>query len=160
VGYPPSSPCMALFREGQLVHIIERHQIEGQSVEVLTKMLTSAYNKYCQEKIDESVEIYDPVAELQITVEEARERITANSELALLDVREPYEIERGKIEGSLSVDDELGQQIVSSWPREREIIVYCEHGERSLKATQFLKQKGFENVCSLKGGFAAWSATS
>ncbi|MDA2928122.1 BrxA/BrxB family bacilliredoxin, partial [Acidobacteria bacterium AH-259-G07] len=64
VGYPPCSPCMALFREGRLVHIIERHQIEGQSVEVLTKMLTSAYNKYCQEKVDESVEIYDPVAEL------------------------------------------------------------------------------------------------
>ena len=68
VGYPPSSPCIGLFREGQLVHMIERHQIEGQTVEVLTKMLTSAYNKYCGEKIDESVEIYDPVAGLQITV--------------------------------------------------------------------------------------------
>ncbi|MDA2938944.1 rhodanese-like domain-containing protein [Acidobacteria bacterium AH-259-A15] len=99
------------------------------------------------------------MAELQITVQEARERLSANSELALLDVRGPHEIERGKIEGALSVDNELGQQIVSSWPRDREIIVYCEHGDRSVQATQFLRQSGFENVHSLKGGFAVWSET-
>ena len=160
VGYPPSSPSMGLFRDGQLVHMIERHQIEGQTVEILTKMLTSVYDKYCGDKVDESVEIYDPFAELQITVEEAKEQIFANSDVVILDVREPYEIQRGKIEGALEVDNELGQQIVNSWPRDREIIVYCEHGERSLKATQFLKQKGFENVRSLKGGFAAWTTTS
>ena len=159
VGYPPSSPCTALFREGRLVHMIQRHQIEGQSTEVLTKILRSAYDKYCGEEIDESVDIYDPVAELQITVEEARERIPTNSELVFLDVREPNEIERGKIEGALEVNNELGQTIVNSWPRDREIIVYCEHGERSLKATQFLKQQGFENVRSLGGGFAGWSQT-
>ncbi|MEE2840667.1 MAG: rhodanese-like domain-containing protein, partial [Acidobacteriota bacterium] len=34
---------------------------------------------------------------------------------------------------------------------------YCEHGDRSLRATQYLKQQGFENIRSLKGGFAAWS---
>ena len=158
-GYPPSSPCVGLFREGQLVHMVERHQIEGQSMENLTKMLTSAYDKYCGEQIDESVEIYDPIAELQITIEAARERISANSELALLDVREPHEIASGKIEGALSVDNELGNQIINSWPQEREIIVYCEHGERSLKATQFLRQKGFQNVRSLTGGYAVWSTT-
>ena len=92
-------------------------------MENLTKMLTSAYDKYCGEQIDESVEIYDPIAaELQITIEAARERISANSELALLDVREPHEIASGKIEGALSVDNELGNQIVNSWPQEREII--------------------------------------
>jgi putative YphP/YqiW family bacilliredoxin len=159
VGYSPSSPCAALFREGRLVHMVERHQIEGQSTEVLARIFRSAYDKYCGEEIDESAEIHDPVAELQITVEAAKERIPANSELVLLDVREPNEIERGKIEGALEVDNELGQQIVSSWPRDREIIVYCEHGERSLKATQFLKQQGFENVRSLAGGFAVWSQT-
>ena len=91
-------------------------------------------------------------------MEEAKEQISANSDVAILDVREPYEIERGKIERSQRVDEELGNEIVKSWPQEREIIVYCEHGERSLKATQFLKQQGFQNVRSLKGGFAEWSA--
>ena len=60
----------------------------------------------------------------------------------LLDVREPDEIERGKIEGALEVDNELGQQIVSSWPRDREIIVYCEHGGKEPKGNTVLKTAG------------------
>lgn len=157
VGYAPSSPSVALFREGQLVHMVERHQIEGQSVESLTKLLQSIYDRYCGETVDESVDIFDPLAELEVTVQEAREQIAADSDVAILDVREPFEIEKGKIEGSRKVDQELGNEIVSSWPRERQIIVYCEQGERSMKATQFLKQQGFENIRSLKGGYVAWS---
>ena len=157
VGYAPSSPSMALFRDGQLVHMVERHQIEGQSVESLTKVLTSIYDRYCGETVDESIDLFDPMAELEVTVQEAREQIAADSETAILDVREPFEIEKGKIEGSRRVDQELGNVIVRDWPRERQIIVYCEHGERSLRATQYLKQQGFENIRSLKGGFAAWS---
>jgi len=99
----------------------------------------------------------NPLAELEVTVEEAREKMAVDSEVAILDVREPFEIEKGKIEGSRKVDQELGNEIVRSWPRERQIIVYCEHGDRSLRATQYLKQQGFENIRSLKGGFAAWS---
>jgi putative YphP/YqiW family bacilliredoxin len=157
VGYAPSSPSMALFRDGQLVHMVERHQIEGQSVESLTKVLTSIYDRYCGETVDESIDLFDPMAELEVTVQEAREQIAADSETAILDVREPFEIEKGKIEGSRRVDQELGNVIVRDWPRERQIIVYCEHGERSLRATQYLKQQGFENIRSLKGGYAAWS---
>ena len=157
VGYVPSSPSMALFRDGQLVHMVERHQIEGQSVESLTKVLTSIYDRYCGETVDESVDLFDPMAALEVTVQEAREQIAADSETAILDVREPFEIEKGKIEGSRKVDQELGNEIVRDWPRERQIIVYCEHGDRSLRATQYLKQQGFENIRSLKGGFAAWS---
>ena len=156
VGYTPSSPCMAIFRDGDLVHIVERHNIEGQTVETLAKVLTSAYDKYCGEQIDESVEIYDPLAGLEITVEEAKQQMAANSELAVLDLRAPYEAEQGKIEGALMVDEKLGQEIVSSWPRDREIILYCQHGERSLTTTQFLKTQGFQNVYTLKGGFEAW----
>ena len=156
VGYPPSSPCMAIFRDGDLVHIVERHNIEGQTVETLAKVLTSAYDKYCGEQIDESVEIYDPLAGLEITVEEAKQQMAANSELAVLDLRAPYETEQGKIEGAVMVDEKLGKEIVSSWPRDREIILYCQHGERSLTTTQFLKTQGFQNVYTLKGGFEAW----
>ncbi len=160
VGYPPSSPCAALFREGQLVHMVERHQIEGQSAETVARVLTSAYNRYCGQEIDESVEIYDPVAELQISVGEARERIAANADLTLLDVREPDEIEaQGKIEGAVMADNTLGQKIVNGWSRDREIIVYCEHGNRSQQAVQFLRNQGFNNTRSLAGGFSLWSSS-
>ena len=159
VGYTPSSPSLGLFRDGQLVHMVERHQIEGQSVESLAKVLTSIYDRYCGDAVDESIDVFDPLADIEVTVEEAKEQIAVDSDVAILDVREPFEIEKGKIEGSRKVDQELGNEIVRSWPRERQIIVYCEHGERSMKATQYLKQQGFENIRSLKGGYAAWSVS-
>ena len=45
--YPPSSPCIALFKAGELVHFIERHQIEGNLKEVIAENLMNAYNQYC-----------------------------------------------------------------------------------------------------------------
>jgi putative YphP/YqiW family bacilliredoxin len=45
--YPPSSPAMALFKDGKLVHIIERHQIEGRPAQMIADNLTSAFEQYC-----------------------------------------------------------------------------------------------------------------
>ena len=81
-------------------------------------------------------------------------------DLVLLDVREAWEAERGKIEGSQLADNALDQEIVKTWPRDREIIVYCEHGNRSMQPVQFLRQHGFENTRSLAGGFAVWAFSS
>src|SRR5688572_19931847 len=45
--YPPSSPAIALFKDGKLVHFLERHHIEGRSAEMIADHLTSAYEEYC-----------------------------------------------------------------------------------------------------------------
>jgi putative YphP/YqiW family bacilliredoxin len=45
--YPPSSPSMALFKNGKLVHFIERHHIEGRPAEMIAENLASAFNEYC-----------------------------------------------------------------------------------------------------------------
>ncbi|MFO7718834.1 MAG: BrxA/BrxB family bacilliredoxin [Gillisia sp.] len=45
--FPPSSPCMALFKDGELVHMLERHHIEGRPAEMIAENLTSAYNEFC-----------------------------------------------------------------------------------------------------------------
>jgi len=45
--YPPSSPSMALFKEGKLVHFIERHNIEGVSAELIAENLTAAFDEFC-----------------------------------------------------------------------------------------------------------------
>jgi len=45
--YPPSSPAIALFKDGQLVHMIERHQIEGRPAQVIANNLLTAFNQYC-----------------------------------------------------------------------------------------------------------------
>jgi putative YphP/YqiW family bacilliredoxin len=45
--YPPSSPSIALFKDGKLVHFIERHHIEGRSAEMIADHLKAAYEEYC-----------------------------------------------------------------------------------------------------------------
>jgi len=45
--YPPSSPAIALFKDGEVVEMIERHQIEGRSTEMIAKHLTQSYQTYC-----------------------------------------------------------------------------------------------------------------
>ncbi|MCC5915774.1 MAG: BrxA/BrxB family bacilliredoxin [Cryomorphaceae bacterium] len=45
--FPPSSPCMALFKDGQLVHMIERHHIEGRQAELIAENLQEAFEAHC-----------------------------------------------------------------------------------------------------------------
>ena len=47
VPFPPSSPSMALFKDGELVHMLERHHIEGRPAELISENLMDAYNEYC-----------------------------------------------------------------------------------------------------------------
>ena len=45
--YPPSSPSIALFKDGELVHFIERHHIEGGTAEMIANNLAAAYKEFC-----------------------------------------------------------------------------------------------------------------
>ncbi|HQU99976.1 MAG: BrxA/BrxB family bacilliredoxin [Bacteroidia bacterium] len=45
--YPPSSPSIALFKDGKLVHFVERHHIEGRTAEMIAENLQSAFDTYC-----------------------------------------------------------------------------------------------------------------
>ncbi len=45
--YPPSSPSIALFKDGKLVHFIERHHIEGASAQLVAQNLAAAYDEFC-----------------------------------------------------------------------------------------------------------------
>ena len=45
--YPPSSPAIALFKDGKLVHYIERHNIEGRSAQMIAQNLIGAFEQYC-----------------------------------------------------------------------------------------------------------------
>lgn len=45
--YPPSSPAIALFKDGRLVHFLERHHIEGRSAMMIAENLKAAFNDYC-----------------------------------------------------------------------------------------------------------------
>ncbi|SFN55227.1 BrxA/BrxB family bacilliredoxin [Salegentibacter flavus] len=45
--FPPSSPSMALYKDGELVHMLERHHIEGRPAEMIAENLMAAYNDFC-----------------------------------------------------------------------------------------------------------------
>ena len=45
--FPPSSPSIALFKDGELVHMLERHHIEGRDASLIAENLKQAYNEYC-----------------------------------------------------------------------------------------------------------------
>jgi putative YphP/YqiW family bacilliredoxin len=45
--FPPSSPCMALFKDRELVHMLERHHIEGRPAEMIAENLKDAYQEFC-----------------------------------------------------------------------------------------------------------------
>tara|TARA_B100000780_G_scaffold220971_1_gene160062 strand:+ start:58 stop:468 length:411 start_codon:yes stop_codon:yes gene_type:complete len=47
VPFPPSSPSIALFKDGELVHMVERHHIEGRPAELISENLKAAYNDHC-----------------------------------------------------------------------------------------------------------------
>jgi len=47
IPFPPSSPCIAIFKNGELVHMLERHHIEGRSAEIISDNLKQAYDQFC-----------------------------------------------------------------------------------------------------------------
>ena len=47
IPFPPSSPSLALFKDGELVHMIERHHIEGRTAQLIADNLTEAFNEFC-----------------------------------------------------------------------------------------------------------------
>jgi rhodanese-related sulfurtransferase len=75
----------------------------------------------------------------------------------LLDVREPWEFELARIEGSLLLP--LGQvpAHLDELDPARETVVICHHGVRSMQAAFFLQSRGFRNIINLAGGIDAWS---
>ena len=77
----------------------------------------------------------------------------------LLDVREPWEFATAKIEGSISMPmGDIPSRAHQELDPEVYIVTICHHGMRSLNVALWLRQQGFEQVQSLRGGVDAWSS--
>ena len=95
------------------------------------------------------------------------ERLHENPSLLLLDIREPYEFEAMHIKNSFNVPrgvletacewnyEETVAQLVES--RDKEIVVACRSGNRSVFACEVMQKLGYKNVASLKTGLRGWS---
>jgi sulfur-carrier protein adenylyltransferase/sulfurtransferase len=75
-----------------------------------------------------------------------------------LDVRELQEVNLGKIPGAVHISrGNLENKVEAILPRETPLILYCGGGSRSALAADTLRQLGYTNVSSLKGGFRGWA---
>ncbi len=95
--------------------------------------------------------------ESEISPRALKQTIEAKGNVTVLDVREPFESQICRIEGSRLIP--LGQlpQRVNELDTADEIVVYCHTGIRSAQAVRFLKGLGFRKVKNLKGGIRAWT---
>lgn len=94
----------------------------------------------------------------EIDVHQLKDRLENNRSLVLLDVREPAEVEVGKIEQSVVIPlGELPDRVGELDP-DAETIVHCKAGGRSAKALAILNESGFIDACHVQGGITAWAA--
>jgi adenylyltransferase/sulfurtransferase len=92
-----------------------------------------------------------------ITPTELKERLERGERPELLDVREPWEFELARIEGSRLIPlSDLPDRFTELDPS-AETVVICHHGSRSAYATRALDQAGFRKVLNLEGGLDAYA---
>ncbi|HEX8129904.1 MAG TPA: rhodanese-like domain-containing protein [Pyrinomonadaceae bacterium] len=94
----------------------------------------------------------------EITATELKERLDRGDDLQIIDVREPDEYEKARLEGSKLIP--LGEVVnrIGEIDAGRETVVHCKLGGRSAKAIEALTRAGFTGrLMNLKGGITAWS---
>lgn len=96
-------------------------------------------------------------SDIEIDPADLAARLEAGEDVQLLDVRETYEREAGRIEPSLHAELSKLADAAPELDRDRPVIVYCRAGVRSLMATQALRGAGFD-AWSMRGGLLRWAA--
>lgn len=96
--------------------------------------------------------------DLEISAEDVKAMREGREPFTLLDVREPWEFQTAHIEGAklIPMGDVPSRAHQELDPDDR-IIVMCHHGVRSLKVANWLRQQGFEQAQSMRGGIDQWS---
>jgi rhodanese-related sulfurtransferase len=77
----------------------------------------------------------------------------------LLDVREPWEYEKARIEGATLMPMRELPSRVGQIDEDKVVVAICHHGGRSMQVAMFLEKQGFKRVHNLVGGIDAWSRT-
>jgi rhodanese-related sulfurtransferase len=95
--------------------------------------------------------------DLEITPADAASLLKEKS-ARLVDVREPWEFARTSIEGSLLMPmGEVASRANQELDPDERLLILCHHGVRSMNVTVWMRNQGFENAQSVRGGIDAWS---
>lgn len=100
-----------------------------------------------------------PDQPLEIDVEMLRDKLAAGDDFLLLDCREREEYAVVRLDPAVLIPmSELASRVSELEPhRDREVVVYCHHGGRSLRVAMWLRQRGFARAGSLAGGIDRWA---
>ena len=93
---------------------------------------------------------------LEIEGPELRAKVDAGLSPVFLDIREPYEVAGGFLEGAVLIPMNQVPGRLAELPRDRTLVVYCAAGVRSYGVTHWLREQGFADSWSLVGGMHAW----
>jgi len=94
---------------------------------------------------------------LEIEVEALNKLIAKSADIQLLDVREGWETEICALPGSIFMPLSTFTEPPSELDPEKQIVVICHHGMRSLETAFWLRENGWPNAVSLRGGIDAWA---
>lgn len=114
------------------------------------------YEQFCGLPPTEAKEEEEILAEDDMPPKQLQSMLEENPELYVLDVREPFELDICRIEGTWEIP--LGQlpQRYAEVPKDRDVVVHCKMGGRSAQAVEFLKSQGYTRVKNLAGGILRW----
>jgi rhodanese-related sulfurtransferase len=95
----------------------------------------------------------------EVTVDEARERLAANTGARLIDVREDNEWQAGHAIGAEHLSKGIIERDIEARvpDKEAELILYCGGGYRSALAADAIQKMGYRNIYSMAGGWRAWT---
>lgn len=94
-----------------------------------------------------------------LTAQEAKSFCQKYPKIRLLDVREDNKNHPPLLSSAQSLNPKVLDEILLKWPRHTPILLYCEQGNQSIDAAQFLADRGFTQVYVLKDGVADWNRT-
>ena len=94
----------------------------------------------------------------EISAEELQNALAAKSDIVVVDVREPWEIQTASIAGTLNIPmNDIPARFRGELDPGKRTVVMCHHGVRSMNVTVWLRQQGFDKVQSLAGGIDRWA---
>jgi adenylyltransferase/sulfurtransferase len=93
---------------------------------------------------------------MEITVEQLKARLDAGDSVHLLDVREPHETLICNLPNSTLIPMREIPRRLDELEHDRDIVVYCRSGARSLHVVGFLRRQGYDRAVNLRGGMLAW----
>jgi rhodanese-related sulfurtransferase len=99
----------------------------------------------------------DLLANIEVTPREVSERLERGDKFLFVDVREKWEYETSRIEGSVLIPLREIPANLQQLAGAREVVLFCHHGMRSLDAAAWLRSQGVEGAQSMSGGIDRWT---